>query len=322
MKEIDIFQIGNLKIGQAANQDAGTGVTVIVAPEGAPCGLDIRGGGPASRESGLMDPLAAAEVIHSVVLGGGSAFGLDAAGGVLKCLAEKGIGFPVGNVVVPLVCQSDIFDLGYKASNVYPDKEMGYAACTKAFEGEHGNFRNGNFGAGCGATVGKMLGPNRCTKSGIGSYAVELGKLKVGAIVCTNAVGDVYDYVDGKRIAGVLAEDGKSLNDISCEELLYAMAEHGPAEEPASAPTNAPAGAPTNTTIGIVFTNAKLNKTQLCKVAGMTHDAYARCIRPIHTSMDGDSIYAMSLGTIEASLDVVGTLANHVMCEAIKRSVK
>ena len=319
MKEINIFEIGNFKIGQTENQDAGTGVTVIVAPEGAPCGLDIRGGGPASRESGLMDPLAAAEVIHSVVLGGGSAFGLDAAGGVMKCLAEKGIGFPVGDVVVPLVCQSDIFDLGYKASNVYPDKEMGYAACTKAFEGEHGNFRNGNFGAGCGATVGKMLGPNRCTKSGIGSYAVELGKLKVGAIVCTNAVGDVYDYVDGKRIAGVLAEDKKSLNDVSCEELMYAMTMVG---KPSDSADKAPVGAPTNTTIGIVFTNAKLNKTQLCKVAGMTHDAYARCIRPIHTSMDGDSIYAMSLGTIEASLDVVGTLANHVMCEAIKRSVK
>ena len=319
MKEIDIFQIGNFKIGQAENQDAGTGVTVIVAPEGAPCGLDIRGGGPASRESGLMDPLAAAEVIHSVVLGGGSAFGLDAAGGVMKCLAEKGIGFPVGDVVVPLVCQSDIFDLGYKASNVYPDKEMGYAACTKAFEGEHGNFENGSHGAGCGATVGKMLGPDRCTKSGIGSYAVELGELKVGAIVCTNAVGDVYDYVDGKRIAGVLAEDGKSLNDVSCEELMYAMAMAG---KPSDSADKAPAGAPTNTTIGIVFTNAKLNKTQLCKVAGMTHDGYARCIRPIHTSMDGDSIYAMSLGNVEAPLDVVGTLANHVMCEAIKRSVK
>lgn len=323
MKEIDIFQIGNLKIGQAENQDAGTGVTVIVAPSGAPCGLDIRGGGPASRESGLMDPLAAAEVIHSVVLGGGSAFGLDAAGGVMKCLAEKGIGFPVGDVVVPLVCQSDIFDLGYKSSNVYPDKEMGYAACLNAFEGDNGNFETGSHGAGCGATVGKMLGPNRCSKSGIGSYAVELGELKVGAIVCTNAVGDVYNYVSGKRIAGVLSEDGKFLNDVSCEELLYAMAEAGPAEGPGSpAGSKAPTGAPTNTTIGIVFTNAKFNKTQLCKMAGMTHDAYARCIRPIHTSMDGDSIYAMSLGDVEAPLDLVGTLANHVMCEAIKRSVK
>lgn len=309
LKEIPITDIGNIKIGQVENADAGTGVTVIIAPDSAPCGLDIRGGGPASRESGLMDPLAAAEVIHAVVLGGGSAFGLDAAGGVMKYLAENGIGFPVGDVVVPLVCQSDIFDLGFGKNNVYPDKEMGYKAASLAFEGAAGNFKSGNFGAGCGATVGKLLGPDRCTKSGIASYAVALGDLKVGAIVCTNAVGDVYDYLDSKRIAGVLNADGTGLNDISCEELMYDMVANPPADFAA------------NTTIGIVFTNAKFNKTQLCKLAGMTHDAYARCIRPVHTSMDGDSIYAMSLGSVEASLDVVGTLTNQVMCEAIKRSV-
>ena len=309
MREINISDIGNVKIGQVENSDAGTGVTVIIAPDSAACGLDIRGGGPASRESGLMEPLAAAEVIHGVVLGGGSAFGLDAAGGVMKYLAENGIGFPVGDVVVPLVCQSDIFDLGYKSSNVYPDKEMGYKAASLAFEGDAGNFKSGNFGAGCGATVGKLLGMERCTKSGIASYAVAVGELKVGAIVCTNALGDIYDYVDGKRIAGVLNADGSGLNDLSCEELMYNMVENPPTDFAA------------NTTIGIVFTNAKFNKTQLCKLAGMTHDAYARCIRPVHTSMDGDSIYAMSLGDITASLDVVGTLANHVMCEAIKRSV-
>ena len=309
LKEIPITDIGNVKIGQVENAYAGTGVTVIIAPDSAPCGLDIRGGGPASRESGLMDPLAAAEVIHAVVLGGGSAFGLDAAGGVMKYLAEHGIGFPVGDVVVPLVCQSDIFDLGYGRNDVYPDKEMGYEAASLAFKGDAGNFESGCFGAGCGATVGKLLGPDRCTKSGIASFAVALGDLKVGAIVCTNAVGDVYDYVDNKRIAGVLSADGSTLNDVSCEDLMYDMV------------ANPPAGVTTNTTIGIVFTNAKFNKTQLCKLASMTHDAYARCIRPVHTSMDGDSIYAMSLGSVEASLDVVGTLANQVMCEAIKRSV-
>ncbi|MBR1623549.1 MAG: P1 family peptidase [Pseudobutyrivibrio sp.] len=298
-----------MKIGQTENQDAGTGVTVIIAPDGAPCGLDIRGGGPASRESGLLEPLAAAEVIHAVVLGGGSAFGLDAAGGVMKYLAEKKIGFPVDDVVVPLVCQSDIFDLGFGKNDVYPDKEMGYKAASLAFEGTGGNFKSGSFGVGCGATVGKILGMDRCTKSGVASYAVALGELKVGAIVCTNALGDIYDYESGNRISGVMSEDGKALNELSCEELMYEMA--GSVE----------AGAPTNTTIGIVFTNASFNKTQLCKLAGMTHDAYARCIRPVHTSMDGDSIYAMSLGKINAPLDLVGTLANHVMCHAIKRSI-
>ena len=309
LNEIDILDFENLRIGQAENSEAGTGVTVIVAPNSAPCGLDIRGGGPASRESGLMDPLAAAEVIHAVVLGGGSAYGLDAAGGVMKYLAEKKIGFPVGDVVVPLVCQSDIFDLGYKASDIYPDKEMGYNACQNAFKGAKGEFKAGSYGCGAGATVGKLLGMTRSSKSGIASYAVSLGDLKVGAIVCTNSLGDIYDYESGKRIAGVLSEDKKALNDLSCEEMMYEMAGVGDAD------------APTNTTIGIVFTNTKFNKTQLCKIAGMTHDAYARCIRPVHTSMDGDSIYAMSLGDVEASLDIVGTLANYVMCEAIKRSV-
>ena len=312
IKEIKLNEIGNYKIGQAEDENAATGVTVIVAPEGAPVGLDIRGGGPASRESGLMDPVAAAEVIHAVVLGGGSAFGLDAAGGVMKYLSEHGIGFPVGDVVVPLVCQSDIFDLGIGRSDVYPDKKMGYEATEKAFNtGAFGNYKDGNYGCGCGATVGKILGMDRCTKTGIGSYAVQLGDLKVGAIVCTNAIGDIYDYKTGKRIAGIKTEDGERLNDLSCEDILLSLSADNKANTTV-----------TNTTIGIVLTNAKFNKTQLCKLAGMTHDGYARCIRPIHTSMDGDSIYAMSLGNVESNLDVVGTLANQVMCEAIRRTVK
>ena len=159
--------------------------------------------------------------------------------------------------------------------------------------------------------MGKLLGMERCTKSGIGSYALQLGDLQVAAVVCTNALGDVYDFENGKRISGIRSEDGKSLNHISSEELMYEM--YGKTLATA---------APTNTTIGIILTNAVFNKTQLCKLAGMTHDAYARCIRPVHTSMDGDSIYAMSLGEVEASLDLVGTLANHAMCQAIKRSVQ
>lgn len=309
LKEISINSIGDVKIGQAEDNDAMTGVTVIVAPDGAPCGLDIRGGGPASRESGLMDPLAAAEIVHAVVLGGGSAFGLEAANGVMKYLAEHEIGFPVGPVRVPLVCQSDIFDLMIGKPDAYPTREMGYKATECAFSGENGNYKDGNFGAGCGATVGKMLSPDRCAKSGIGSYGLQLGDLKVGAIVCTNAIGDVYDADTGKRIAGVMNEDGTALNDKSCEELMYEQF------------LNPPEGMATNTTIGIILTNAKFNKTQLCKLAGMGHDGYARSIRPVHTSMDGDSIYAMSIGDVAAPLDVVGTLANKVICEAIKRSV-
>lgn len=315
MKKIKITDIKGIRIGQMEDKEAATGVTVIVAENGAPCGLDIRGGGPASRESGLMDPLAAAEEIHAVVLGGGSAFGLDAAGGVLEELSSRGIGFPVGDLVVPLVCQSDIFDLGIGKRDVYPDKIMGNAAAKAAFIGKNGNYRDGNYGCGCGATVGKLLGMERAFKTGIGSYAVALGDLQVGAIVCVNALGDVYDYESGKMIAGMTAENSKEFSPLSVEDMMYELYEKQ--SESASA-----AKAPTNTTIGIVLTNAKFNKSQLCKLAGMTHDAYARCIRPIHTSMDGDSIYAMSVGDIEAPLDLVGTVANKVMCEAIKKACK
>ena len=308
MKTISVNQIQNIKIGQTENGAAGTGCTVFLSETGMRAGLDVRGGGPASRDSQLLNPLMAIESIHAVMLSGGSAFGLGAANGVMKYLEERNIGYDVGVTKVPLVVQSDIFDLTVGEMTVRPDEKMGYEAARCAFELQ--NYRDGNYGAGCGATVGKLLGMERCSKSGIASYAVQLGDLKVAAIVSTNAIGDVYDYQTNKRISGILTEDGKSLNDLSCEELLYEMY------------ANPPTGFATNTTIGIVLTNGKFNKTQLCKMAGMTHDAYARCIRPVHTAMDGDSIYAMSLGDVEAPLDVAGTLANHVMCEAIKRSVQ
>lgn len=307
LKKIDITEVGNFRIGQIEDTSAATGVTVIVAENGAPCGLDVRGGGPASRESELLKPLAAADIIHAVVLGGGSAFGLDAAGGVMENLEKRGIGFPVGEAVVPLVCQSDIFDLMIGKATTRPTKEMGYTAAEAAFLGKSGNYRDGNYGCGCGATVGKLMGMERSMKSGIGSHAVELGDLKVGAIVSVNALGDVYDYETNKKLAGLLSEDKSAM--IDSEELMYEMA-------------SAPSGSCTaNTTIGIILTNAKFDKSKLCKIAAMGHDGYARSIRPIHTTMDGDSIYAMSVGDVDASIDLVGTLANKVMCEAIRVAV-
>ena len=170
MKEIPITSFDNLQIGQAENTAAGTGCTVVLlGKDGAPAGLDVRGGGPASRESELLKPLAAAQVIHAIVLAGGSAFGLDAAGGVMRYLEERGIGFDVGVTKVPLVCQSDLFDLTVADARTRPDAAMAYAACVNA---ETGNYRDGNHGAGTGATVGKLLGMDHCMKSGIGSYAV------------------------------------------------------------------------------------------------------------------------------------------------------
>lgn len=196
MREISIKEIENIKIGNAEHKEAGTGCTVIICESGAPTGLDVRGGGPASRDTELLKPVSAAQSIHAVLLSGGSAFGLDAAGGVMQYLEERDVGFDVGITKVPLVCQSCLFDLGVGNFKVRPDKKMGYEACLNA---EKGNYKDGNVGAGTGATVGKLHGADDCMKSGIGSYAVQIGELKVGAIVAVNALGDIYDWKSGKR---------------------------------------------------------------------------------------------------------------------------
>lgn len=306
MKEISIKDFRNIQIGQAENVQAGTGCTVfLLGREGASVGLDVRGGGPASRESELLKPLATAQVIHAILLAGGSAFGLDAAGGVMRYLEECGIGVDVGVTRVPLVCQSDLFDLTVADAHTRPDAAMAYEACVNA---ETGNYRDGNHGAGTGATVGKLLGMEHCMKSGIGSYAVQVGNLQVGAVVAVNAVGDVYDYENGRKIAGLLAADGKTFLD---SELAALQAIEAQAEKFVG-----------NTTLGVILTNARLDKAHLCKIAGMAHDGYARAIRPVHTSMDGDSIYAVSLGDVPADMDVVGTLAARVMAKAIVRAVQ
>ena len=306
-KEISILEIKGIKIGQSENQAAGTGCTVFLSETGMRAGLDVRGGGPASRESELLNPLAAAQVIHAIVLAGGSAYGLGTADGVMKYLEEKGIGFEVGpSLKVPLVCQSDLFDLTVGDPYIRPDKAMGYDACLRAEENGTGNYRDGNFGAGCGATVGKFAGMDYCMKSGIGSYAVQIGELQVGAVVAVNALGDIYDWKTGKKIAGLLAEDRKTFR--STEELMYASTE---------IVENKFTG---NTTIGVIITNGKFEKASLCKIAGMAHDGYARSIRPVHTTADGDSIYAVSVGDVEADQDLTGVLAAEVMSEAIIRA--
>ena len=306
MQEISIMDFENLKIGQAENAAAGTGCTVLLlGQEGAPAGLDVRGGGPASRESELLKPMAAASVIHAILLSGGSAFGLDAAGGVMRYLEEHNIGFDVGVTKVPLVCQSCLFDLTVGDPMVRPDADLAYKACQNA---EQGNYRDGCFGAGTGATVGKLLGMEHCMKSGIGSYAVQVGELKVGALVAVNALGDIYDWKTGRKVAGLLAEDGKTF--ANAEEIALRKTE---------VVENKFVG---NTTLGVIVTNGCFQKAQLCKIAGMGHDGYARAIRPVHTTADGDSIYAVSLGNVQADQDVVGALAAQVMAEAILRAVQ
>ncbi len=305
MKEIKVTDIEGFRIGQTEDPKGGTGCTVIISEKGCAAGVDIRGGGPASRECELLRPFSVAQAIHALVLGGGSTFGLDASGGVLKYLEEHKIGYDMGVTHIPQVCQSDIFDLTVGDLMTRPDKEMGYQACVNS---EKNNYRDGNYGAGCGATVGKWFGMDRCMKSGIGSAAVSIGDVKLGAIVAVNALGDIFDPENGKEIAGMLSEDKKSL--CSTEQVMYDMAEQ---------PANGFAG---NTTIGAILTNATFDKIQLSKIASMAHNGYARCIKPVNLSMDGDSIYALSSGMVTADMDMIGTLAAKVMSMAIVNAIK
>lgn len=293
------MEVGGFRVGHAQNMDAATGITVILLDHMSPAGLDVRGGGPASRESQILNPLMTAEGINAIVLSGGSAFGLDAAGGVQKYLEQRGEGFAVGPIRVPLVCQSCVFDLGVGRSDIRPDAQMAYIACENA---SYAPPAEGNMGVGTGCTVGKFMGPGRAMKTGFGTYAVQVGNVKVGAMVAVNAAGDVYN-ADGTVMAGVLQPDKKAVWS-SMAALLQG------AEPPAGV----------NTTIGAVVTNAALNKTKLCKVAGMTHNGYARALRPVHTSGDGDSVYAVSTGQQEASMDLVGVMASYAMERAIRRA--
>ena len=306
MKEISIKDIQNIRIGQVENAAAGTGCTVLICRDGMRAGLDVRGGGPASRESQLLDPLTAARVIHGIVLAGGSAFGLGAADGVMRLLEERGIGYDVGVTKVPLVAQADLFDLTVGDPFVRPEASMGYEAAGLALDAP--NYRDGNYGAGCGATVGKITGMGCCMKTGMGSFALELGALQIGAVVALNALGDVFNWRTGEQIAGVLREDRSGFR--STAEIM---------KQDASVIENRFTG---NTTLAVVITNAAFEKPALCKIAGMGHDGFARSIKPVHTSYDGDSIFAVSVGDVKADQELVGTLAAEVISEAIIRAVE
>ena len=305
-KEIPITKISPVRIGQVENTGAATGCTVLICENGMRAGLDVRGGGPASRESQLLNPLMAAKTIHAVVLSGGSAYGLGAANGVMQYLEEHGYGFDTGFALVPLVAQADIYDLSVGDASVRPDAAMGYEAAKTAFESP--NYQDGNHGVGCGATVGKLAGMEYCMKTGLGSYAVQLGELQVGAVVVVNALGDVFNWKTGEQIAGMRTEDGSALR--SSSEYM---------KKSTAVTENKYTG---NTTLAVILTNAVFNKSQLCKIAGMGQDGYARSINPVHTSADGDSIYAVSVGEVRADQDLVGTLAAEVVSEAIIRAVE
>ena len=302
-KEISLHDIKNVKIGHAQDEEHATGCTVIICEDKAVCGVDIRGGGPASRETQLLNPLMSNDGINGLLLSGGSAYGLDAAAGVMQYLEEKGRGVKVGKEIVPIVVGSCIFDLSCVNGKVRPDKAMGYAAC---LDSERNLERNGNVGAGMGATVGKIHGDGHAMKSGLGCYCVQMGSLKVGAIVVVNAIGDIFEMDSNKQLAGLL--NGKKDRMLSSEEEAVKLLQLA-------------SKLSLNTTIGAIITNAKLDKAEMNKVAAMASNGIARTIRPVNTSMDGDSVYALSVGKVKSSPDVVGTLAAHVMGKAINRAV-
>ena len=306
MKEINIADIEGIKIGHAQDRIGATGCTVLISEEGASAGVDVRGGAPGTRETDLLNPVQMIQKVNAVVLSGGSAFGLDASAGVMEYLEERNIGHDVTVTKVPIVCQAVIFDLICGDMKSRPDKEMGLKACINS-ESYNENV-NGNIGAGTGAVVGKFKGPQYAMKGGLGMYAVQVGDLKIGAVVSVNCLGDVINYENGEIIAGALNEDMKTF--ANTEKMMIEMYD------------NKKDVFNGNTTIGVIVTNADLTKAEANKVASMTHNAYGRTMRPAHTMFDGDTIFTMATGKVKCDVNVVGLLATKVMEEAIMRAIK
>lgn len=316
-KEIDLREIDGLSAGNAQDEEAGTGVTALVFPEGAAVGCKISGGGPASRETGLTYSETAENRIHSIVLSGGSAYGLAASQGVMQCLEEHEIGYETPCALVPLVCQSCIYDLNYGSADIRPDAAMGHAACEQALRRE--SLEMGSCGAGTGATVGKLKTMRNACKSGMGWFAVQLGELQMAAVVAVNAMGDIYDPETARKIAGMKSDDRESW--IDAEEYMAQVYRSAETRQKKAESAEEPP-ALQNTTIGAVITNAAFHKAQMNKIAAMTLNAYARCIRPVATMSDGDTVYAASTGTVKADINLTGSLAAQVMQRAILRAVK
>jgi L-aminopeptidase/D-esterase-like protein len=306
MQEIKFCDIEGIKLGHAEHKEGGTGCSVVICGNGATGGVDVRGGSPGTRETDLLNPMEMVDKIHAVVLSGGSAFGLDAASGVMEYLENKDIGFDVTVAKVPIVCEAVLFDLAFGNPKIRPDKQMGFKACINSET--YKDDINGNIGAGYGATVGKFIGPAYSMKGGLGTYAVKLGELEVGAIVAVNCLGDVVDPSDLSIIAGAYDNENKSFLDT--ERLILENLQN---------PKNPFKG---NTTIGIIVTNANFTKAEANKVASMAHNGYGRTMRPAHTMFDGDTIFTMATNKVKCDVTTVGMLAAKVMEKAVLRGVK
>jgi L-aminopeptidase/D-esterase-like protein len=311
-----ITDIPGIQVGHAHDGAALTGCTVILCEKGAVGGVDQRGGAPGTRETDALHPMHLVQQVHAVVLTGGSAFGLDSAGGVVRYLEERGVGFDVGVARVPIVPAAVLFDLGLGRADVRPDAAMGYQACLNASRKPP---LEGNYGAGMGATVGKVLGMGQAMKSGVGCASLEIGRgVVVGALVAVNAFGDIIDPQNSQIIAGARSpvQAGSELGseDYFADTLRVMQSLAGG--------TNLRFGQRSHTVIGVVATNAGLNKEQANKVAQMAQDGLARTVRPAHTMLDGDTIFALSTGNRRLDVNTVGAFAAVVFAQAILSAVR
>jgi L-aminopeptidase/D-esterase-like protein len=310
-----ITDVAGIKVGHADDQDAMTGCTVVLCEKGAVGGVDQRGGAPGTRETDLLSPMHIVEHVHAIVLAGGSAFGLDAAGGVMRYLADKKIGVNTGVARVPIVPAAILFDLGVGRADIYPDAQMGYQACLNAASGP---IPLGSVGAGTGATVGKILGIGQAMRSGIGSASMELGGgIRIGAIMAVNVIGDVIDPATQKIIAGarpvkkgpVKIGEGKFADTLKIFRTLVGRTILGFA-------------ASQNTAIGVVATNARLTKEEVNKVAQTAHNGLAMTIRPAHTMLDGDTIFALATGEKKIDVNIIAAFAPIVIADAVLSAVR
>ncbi len=311
-----ITDISGLRVGHAQNEEALTGCTVVLCEAGATGGVDQRGGAPGTRETDALHTMHLVSQVHAIVLTGGSAFGLDAAGGVVRYLEQRNIGFDVGVARVPIVPAAVLFDLGIGRADVRPDAEMGFLACQNATSDPPAE---GNVGAGCGATVGKVLGMGQAMKSGIGTASQRIGAgAVVAALAAVNAFGDIIDPANGQIVAGarspqsgaaVAGQSGYFADTLQVMKSLVGRSRLGfsPRE---------------HTVIGIVATNAKLTKESANKVAQMAQDGLARSVRPAHTMVDGDTIFVLATGQQNVDVNIIGAFAAEVFSQAILRAVK
>jgi L-aminopeptidase/D-esterase-like protein len=297
--------VPGVKVGHHTLTQRPTGCTVILVEAGATAGVDVRGAAPATRDTDLLDPVNAVQQVHAIVLSGGSAFGLDAASGVMRYLEERKIGYPFGAARVPIAPGASLFDLGVGDPMIRPAADCGYQAATRASADP---VVEGSVGAGAGATVGKAAGMGRAMKAGVGSASVTLpGGIIIAALVVVNAFGDVIDPATGRVVAGARGSDGRTFVD------ARTLVRSGAIRFGAGA---------ANTTLGIIATNARLTKTDATRIAQMAHDGYARAIAPVHTPVDGDTIFALGTGgqAAAANVGVLAAVAAEVMADAILRA--